>query len=120
MARICANTRRSPGAGAVGASALILCATFATAEYQGAPAWEWLAKEGKLPSTVQRLPEAPFVETLVNGVGKYGGTIGSPGLGGDRYNPARSIGKSRRLDFTDCQPIDNAFLDSFTRFRADR
>lgn len=63
------------------------------AEFRSAPALEALVKEGKLPPTPQRLPEKPYVETMVDGVGKYGGTMRSAVLGGgDQYHLTRTIG----------------------------
>ena len=49
-------------------------------------------KAGKLPPVAERLPETPFVETMVDGVGKYGGTLRTTILAnGDQYNLTRTI-----------------------------
>jgi len=58
-------------------------------------------KEGKLPQTSQRLPEKPFVETMVDGVGKYGGVMRSSLLGGgDQYHLTRTIGNETLVRWT--------------------
>jgi peptide/nickel transport system substrate-binding protein len=49
-------------------------------------------KTGKLPAVADRLPEHPFVETMIDGVGKYGGTLRTTILAnGDQYNLTRTI-----------------------------
>ncbi|RIV16153.1 ABC transporter substrate-binding protein, partial [Klebsiella pneumoniae] len=55
--------------------------------FQQAPNLDEKVKAGKLPSVNERLPEHPFVETMVDGVGKYGGTLRTTILAnGDQYN----------------------------------
>lgn len=80
--------------GVVCALALPIAApTLGQTQLRSAPALEALAREGKLPPAAQRLPEKPYVETMVDGVGKYGGTMRSALLGGgDQYHLTRTIG----------------------------
>ncbi|KAA3509651.1 ABC transporter substrate-binding protein [Agrobacterium rosae] len=60
--------------------------------FQQAPNLDEKVKAGKLPSVNERLPEHPFVETMVDGVGKYGGTLRTTILAnGDQYNLTRTI-----------------------------
>lgn len=81
--------------------ALAAAATAHGAEYKGAPALEAQVQAGKLPPTAQRLPDIPFIETMVESVGKYGGTIRSAVLGGgDQYNLTRSIGNETLVRWT--------------------
>lgn len=62
------------------------------ADYKQAPALEEQVKAGTLPAVAERLPENPFVETMVDGVGKYGGTLRTTILAnGDQYNLTRTI-----------------------------
>lgn len=71
------------------------------AEYRGAPMLDALVASGRLPPAAQRLPQTPFIETMVDGVGKYGGTIRSAVLGGgDQYNLTRSIGNETLVRWT--------------------
>src|SRR3712207_1055554 len=44
------------------------------ADYKQAPMLDEQVKSGKLPPVASRLPERPYVETMIEGVGKYGGT----------------------------------------------
>ncbi|KVK54275.1 peptide ABC transporter substrate-binding protein [Agrobacterium deltaense] len=72
----------------------LLCGTAPlwAADYRQAPALDEQVKGGKLPAVTERLPETPFVETMVNGVGKYGGTLRTTILAnGDQYNLTRTI-----------------------------
>jgi peptide/nickel transport system substrate-binding protein len=62
------------------------------ADFKQAPMLDPLVAEKKLPPVEQRLPEKPFVETPVNGVGKYGGTLRTTILAaGDHYNLTRTV-----------------------------
>jgi len=84
---------------AVAACALAL--TAAAADFKQAPVLDELVKSGKLPPVAQRLPAAPFVETMVDGVGKYGGTIRSGVLGGgDQYNLVRTLANENLVCWT--------------------
>ena len=61
-------------------------------EYHQAPMLETMEKGGKLPPVKDRLPQKPYVETMVDGVGKYGGTLRTTILAnGDHYNLTRTI-----------------------------
>ncbi|URK85983.1 hypothetical protein LP421_00255 (plasmid) [Rhizobium sp. RCAM05350] len=44
-------------------------------DYKQAPMLEEQVKGGTLPAVNERLPEHPFIETMVDGIGKYGGTF---------------------------------------------
>ncbi len=62
------------------------------ADYKQAPMLDEQVKAGKLPAVAERLPEHPYVETMVDGVGKYGGTLRTTILAnGDQYNLTRTI-----------------------------
>jgi peptide/nickel transport system substrate-binding protein len=62
------------------------------ADYKQAPTLDEQVKAGKLPAVANRLPEKPYVETMVDGVGKYGGTLRTTILAnGDQYNLTRTI-----------------------------
>lgn len=57
---------------------IVVCAMMAPAfaqDFKQAPVLEEEVKTGKLPALNERLPEKPFVETMIDGVGKYGGTL---------------------------------------------
>ena len=57
------------------------------ADYKQAPMLDEQVKAGKLPAVANRLPDNPYVETMVDGVGKYGGTLRTTILAnGDQYN----------------------------------
>jgi peptide/nickel transport system substrate-binding protein len=61
-------------------------------DYKQAPTLDERVKAGKLPPVAERLPEHPYVETMVDGVGKYGGTLRTTILAnGDQYNLTRTI-----------------------------
>ncbi len=82
------------------ATALLVGAALA-ADFKQAPMLETLTKSGKLPPVAQRLPSAPFVETMVDGVGKYGGTLRSVVLGGgDQYHLTRSMANETLVRWT--------------------
>lgn len=74
---------------------IFVCAMIAPAfaqDFKQAPALEEEVKTGKLPAVNERLPEKPFVETMIDGVGKYGGTLRTTILAnGDQYNLTRTI-----------------------------
>jgi len=62
------------------------------ADYKQAPMLDEQVKAGKLPAVAERLPEHPYVETMIDGVGKYGGTLRTTILAnGDQYNLTRTI-----------------------------
>ncbi|MGE7368997.1 ABC transporter substrate-binding protein [Neorhizobium sp. NPDC001467] len=66
--------------------------TALAADYKQAPALDEQVTAGKLPGVTERLPEHPYVETMVDGVGKYGGTLRTTILAnGDQYNLTRTI-----------------------------
>jgi hypothetical protein len=68
------------------------------ADYKQAPMLDEQVKAGKLPTVNERLPEHPYVETMVDGVGKYGGTLRTTILAnGDQYNLTRTIANELHL-----------------------
>ena len=88
--------RKLPG---LVASTGLLCAVLLgsmasvlAADYKQAPMLDEQVKAGKLPPVAERLPEHPYVETMIDGVGKYGGTLRTTILAnGDQYNLTRTI-----------------------------
>jgi peptide/nickel transport system substrate-binding protein len=78
-----------------GLMSVMLLGSFApawAADYKQAPMLDEQVKAGKLPAVANRLPEKPFAETMVDGVGKYGGTLRTTILAnGDQYNLTRTI-----------------------------
>ncbi|PVE21941.1 peptide ABC transporter substrate-binding protein [Microvirga sp. KLBC 81] len=78
-----------------GLLSIMLLGSFApawAADYKQAPMLDEQVKAGKLPAVANRLPEKPYVETMVDGVGKYGGTLRTTILAnGDQYNLTRTI-----------------------------
>jgi peptide/nickel transport system substrate-binding protein len=78
-----------------GLMSVMLLGSFApawAADYKQAPMLDEQVKSGKLPAVASRLPEKPYVETMVDGVGKYGGTLRTTILAnGDQYNLTRTI-----------------------------
>lgn len=66
--------------------------TALAADYKQAPMLDEAVKAGKLPPVEARLPEKPYVETMIDGVGKYGGTLRTTILAnGDHYNLTRTV-----------------------------
>lgn len=74
---------------------IAVCGMFAPAwaqNYKQSPVLEEQVKAGKIPAVNERLPEKPFVEDMIDGVGKYGGTLRTTILAnGDQYNLTRTI-----------------------------
>src|SRR3712207_7660718 len=63
-----------------GLMSVMLLGSFApawAADYKQAPLLDEQVKAGKLPAVANRLSEKPYVETMVDGVGKYGGKPGT-------------------------------------------
>jgi len=59
--------------------------------FQQSPTLDAAVESGELPPVDERLPENPFVETMIDGVGKYGGTLRTTILAnGDHYNLTRT------------------------------
>ena len=60
-------------------------------DYAQAPMLDAMVEAGDLPPVTERLPENPFVETMIDGVGRYGGTLRTTILAnGDHYNLTRT------------------------------
>lgn len=78
-----------------GLMSVMLLGSFApawAADYKQAPMLDEQVKAGKLPAVANRLPEKPYIETMIDGVGKYGGTLRTTILAnGDQYNLTRTI-----------------------------
>jgi peptide/nickel transport system substrate-binding protein len=78
--------------GLLGAMLLGALSPAGAADYKQAPMLDEQVKAGKLPAVASRLPDNPYVETMVDGVGKYGGTLRTTILAnGDQYNLTRTI-----------------------------
>ena len=78
--------------GLLGAMLLGAMSPAGAADYKQAPMLDEQVKAGKLPAVANRLPENPYVETMIDGVGKYGGTLRTTILAnGDHYNLTRTI-----------------------------
>ena len=78
--------------GLLGAMLLGALSSAGAADYKQAPMLDEQVKAGKLPAVANRLPDNPYVETMIDGVGKYGGTLRTTILAnGDQYNLTRTI-----------------------------
>jgi peptide/nickel transport system substrate-binding protein len=76
-------------------------AGWAHAQFQQSPALDPLVASGALPPVAERLPAEPFVETMVDGIGKYGGTLRTTILaGGDHYNITRLVANELLVRWT--------------------
>src|SRR6476659_2155164 len=83
---------RARASTALATIALFAAGAALAADYKQAPSLDALVAEKKIPPVADRLPEKPYVETLVNGVGKYGGTLRTTILAaGDHYNLTRTV-----------------------------
>ena len=70
-------------------------------EFKQAPVLDPLVASGKLPPVKDRLPENPYVEIMVDGIGKYGGTLRTGILGaGDHYNLTRTMANETLVRWT--------------------
>jgi peptide/nickel transport system substrate-binding protein len=88
-----------PSALAVGISMVL--AGWASAQYQQAPMLDARVASGALPPVEERLPAEPFVETMVDGIGTYGGTLRTTILaGGDHYNLTRLVANETLVRWT--------------------
>lgn len=73
----------------------------AFADFQQAPMLDALVESGALPPVEERLPLEPFVETMVDGIGTYGGTLRTTILaGGDHYNLTRTVANELLVRWT--------------------
>ncbi|WP_108258855.1 ABC transporter substrate-binding protein [Mangrovicoccus ximenensis] len=73
-------------------AALLLPGGVLADDYAQAPMLDARVAEGTLPPVEDRLPGNPFVETMVDGTGSYGGTLRTTILAnGDQYNLTRTI-----------------------------
>ncbi|WP_319520570.1 ABC transporter substrate-binding protein [uncultured Martelella sp.] len=72
--------------------ALALAGAAGAVDYHQAPMLDARVEDGSLPPVAERLPEDPYVETMVDGIGQYGGTLRTTILAnGDHYNLTRTI-----------------------------
>lgn len=75
--------------------------TWAVADFQQAPMLDGLVESGALPPVEERLPTEPFIETMVDGIGTYGGTLRTTILaGGDHYNITRLVANELLVRWT--------------------
>ena len=76
----------------VGAAAVSYVTIAVAMDFHQAPMLDAKVQEGSLPPVAERLPEDPYVETMVDGIGKYGGTLRTTILAnGDHYNLTRTV-----------------------------
>ena len=62
------------------------------ADYSQAPMLDSQVESGALPPVEERLPDNPYVETMIDGIGQYGGTLRTTILAnGDHYNLTRTV-----------------------------
>lgn len=70
-------------------------------EYGQSPMLDARVESGELPPVEDRLPANPYVETMVDGVGQYGGTLRTTILAnGDHYNLTRTIANELLVRWT--------------------
>ncbi|NGP16487.1 ABC transporter substrate-binding protein [Devosia aurantiaca] len=70
-------------------------------EYGQSPILDARVESGELPPVEDRLPANPYVETMVDGVGQYGGTLRTTILAnGDHYNLTRTIANELLVRWT--------------------
>lgn len=70
-------------------------------DFKQSPKLDELTASGKLPPVAERLPENPYVEVMVDGIGKYGGTLRTAILGaGDHYNLTRTLANETLVRWT--------------------
>ncbi|MHA6692948.1 ABC transporter substrate-binding protein [Devosia sp. A449] len=102
--------------GLAGLAVTGLAGIAAALDYQQSPMLDPLVAGGTLPPVDQRLPAAPYVETMVDSVGKYGGTLRTTILAnGDHYNLTRTIANELlvRWDPT-WSKVEPSLAESFT------
>ena len=96
--------RRSLGKMGLAAIATALLATSSLAwaqDFGQAPMLDAQVESGDLPPVAERLPANPYVETMVDGVGQYGGTLRTTILAnGDHYNLTRTIANELLVRWT--------------------
>jgi peptide/nickel transport system substrate-binding protein len=86
---------------ALAAAFWMVVAGWSVAQYQQAPLLDALVGSGALPPVEERLPAEPFVETMVDGIGTYGGTLRTTILaGGDHYNITRLVANETLVRWT--------------------
>jgi peptide/nickel transport system substrate-binding protein len=84
------------------AGALMATSSLAWAQDFGqAPMLDAAVASGELPPVGERLPANPYVETMVDGIGQYGGTLRTTILAnGDHYNLTRTIANELLVRWT--------------------
>lgn len=84
------------------AAALLSTSSLAWAQdYTQAPMLDARVEAGELPPVAERLPANPYVETMVDGIGQYGGTLRTTILAnGDHYNLTRTIANELLVRWT--------------------
>ncbi|MEO1986702.1 MAG: ABC transporter substrate-binding protein [Martelella sp.] len=74
------------------ALALAFASAAGAVDYHQAPMLDEKVADGTLPPVAERLPENPYVETMVDSIGDYGGTLRTTILAnGDHYNLTRTV-----------------------------
>ncbi|MCR6669927.1 ABC transporter substrate-binding protein [Devosia ginsengisoli] len=70
-------------------------------DFGQAPMLDAAVQSGELPPVEERLPANPYVETMVDGIGQYGGTLRTTILAnGDHYNLTRTIANELLVRWT--------------------
>src|SRR5690554_5308685 len=70
-------------------------------EFKQAPMLDAQVEAGELPPVQERLPANPYVETMVDSIGQYGGTLRTTILAnGDHYNLTRTIANELLVRWT--------------------
>ncbi len=81
-----------PRAALIGLAAASLGSLALAQDYHQSPILDERVESGALPPVEERLPQTPYVETMIDGVGQYGGTLRTTILAnGDHYNLTRTI-----------------------------
>jgi peptide/nickel transport system substrate-binding protein len=83
-------------------TALLATSSMAWAQdFKQAPMLDAGVEAGELPPVAERLPANPYVETMVDGIGQYGGTLRTTILAnGDHYNLTRTIANELLVRWT--------------------
>lgn len=75
-----------------GLAAILMAGAAGAMDYHQAPMLDQQVADGTLPPVAERLPADPYVETMVDGIGRYGGTLRTTILAnGDQYNLTRTV-----------------------------
>ena len=85
-------------------------------DYKQAPMLDAMVQSGELPPVAERLPADPYVETMIDGIGNYGGTLRTTILAnGDFYNLTRTIANELLVRWDPkWQKVEPSLAESFT------